>query len=92
MDLALLREVTAQNPYRYPERWPSVVENVNAAIQQMCPSTPEIMERTMKEHVTTLLSHHVKENTLQLKKQVSSVFGLCSTEMSHPKLPSFHVQ
>ncbi len=70
MDLVLLREVTSQNPYRYPEKWPSVTINVNKAIQQTRPTTPDIIERTLKEHIVTLLAHHVKENNAQLRKQV----------------------
>ncbi len=70
MDLVLLREVTAQNPYRNPVKWAELMINVNKVIQQIRPTTPEIMERTLKEHVVTLLSHHVKDNSAQLRKQV----------------------
>ncbi len=92
MDVALLRKVTAQNPYCHPDRWPSVVDNVNAAIKQMCPTTPDIMEHTMKEHISTLLLHHVKENNAQLKKQVLSVSVLCLNEICQQKFDSVHVQ
>ncbi len=74
MDLILLREVTAQNPYRNPEKWPIVTNLVNAAIQQNRPTTPEIGERTFKEHILTLLKHYTQENSMALKKQVH---GFC---------------
>ncbi len=77
MDLALLREVTSQNPYRYPKKWPSVTENINMAIRLLRPDNPEIEERTFKEHMATLLKHHAEENTAQLKKQVQFVLIAC---------------
>ncbi len=80
MDLALLREVTSQNPYRHPEKWPSVTENVNRAIRLLRPNTPDIGERTLKEHMATLLKHHAEENTAQLKKQV--VFWVTASKNS----------
>ncbi len=77
MDLALLREVTSQNPYEYPEKWPSVTENVNVAIRLLRPDNPDIGERTLKEHMTTLLKHHAEENTARLKKQVRFIVFAC---------------
>ncbi len=77
MDLALLREVTSQNPYQYLEKWPSVTENVNVAIRLLRPDNPDIGERTLKEHMTTLLKHHAEENTAQLKKQVQFMLIAC---------------
>ncbi len=70
MDLALLQEVIAQNPYRNTERWPAVTVNVNQAIQQSRPNTPEIAQWMLKEHIQTLLKHHLSDNAAQLKKQV----------------------
>ncbi len=74
MDLVLLWEVTAQNLYRNPTKWTELTINVNKAIQQIRPTTPEIMQRTLKEHVVTLLSHHAKDNSAQLNKQVDEKF------------------
>ncbi len=70
MDLILLHEVISQNPYRNPEKWPSVTKLVNAAILQNRLTTPEIAERTLKEHIVTLLKHFTQANNAQLKKQV----------------------
>lgn len=75
MDVILFREVTSQNPYRNPEKWPAVTKLVNAAIQQTRLTTPEIADRTLKEHVTTLLKHHISQNNAQLKKQVVQTIG-----------------
>ncbi len=77
MDLALLHEVTAQNPYQNPEKWPIVTENVNKAIQLTRPDTPDIIEQTLKEHIVTLLKHHGTENNAQLKKQVNFFWCCC---------------
>ncbi len=70
MDIALLKEVVAQNPFRNNGKWSDVTEVVNTTIQQTRPSTPDILERTLKEHLTTLLKHFEQDNNASLKKCV----------------------
>ncbi len=73
MDIAILKEVVAQNPYRNNAKWTSVTEVANATIQQTHPETPDIIERSLKERVATLLKHFERDNNTQLKKCVFSI-------------------
>ncbi len=84
MDIALLKEVVAQNPFRNTGKWPEVTDVVNATIQQTHPSTPDILERTLKEHLTTLLKHFEQDNNASLKKCVTGMtcFWLLSVLVS----------
>ncbi len=84
MDIALLKEVVAQNPFQNTGKWREVTEVVNATIQQTCPSTPDILERTLKEHLTTLLKHFEQDNNSSLKKYVTGMtcFWLLSILLS----------
>ncbi len=70
MDLAILKEFVAQNPYRFTEKLPGVTVQVNATIRQLRPGTQEIAECSLKESITTLLKHYAGENNVQLKKCV----------------------
>ncbi len=68
MDLAILKEVTSLKPYQFPEKWPEVAENANAAIRITRPSTKEISVRSLQDHIDVLLKHDLKENVKELKK------------------------
>ncbi len=49
MDIVILKEVVSQNPYCNPDKWPNVIQVVNATIQQTRQGMQEIIERSLKE-------------------------------------------
>ena len=77
MEIALMKEVVSQNPFRNVEKWQSVMTNVNATLQLMHPNLPDIGEQTMRERVNTLLKHFAEENSAALKKQVCVFVCVC---------------
>ncbi len=68
MDICILKEVTSLKPYWFPDRWPQVAENANAAIRVTRPDTKEISVRSLQDHIDVLLKHDNKENVKELRK------------------------
>ncbi len=70
MDVALLTEVNALNPFRTPAKWAEVEMGANAAISCIREGNEDISERAMQDRVDLLMKHFVRQNNKMLKKYV----------------------
>ncbi len=71
MDVALLTEVNALNPFRTPANWAEVEMRANAAIRRIREEGEEISERAMQDRVELLIKHFMNQNNKVLAKYVA---------------------
>ncbi len=70
MDVALLTEVNALNPFCTPANWAEVAARANDAIRRISEGAEEISERSFQDRVDLLIRHFVSKNCKVLKKYV----------------------
>ena len=70
MDIILLKEVNAINPYRNPAKWAEVEERSNEQIRKLRENCDELTARTCQDHCDLLLKHFNEKNTKMLNKSV----------------------
>ncbi len=70
MDVALLMEVVALNPFRNPTKWAEVTDKANQAFQCLREDPEEASVRALQDRVDLLLKHYRQQNWRVLKKCV----------------------
>ncbi len=78
MDIILLKEVNAINPYRNPGKWAEVEERANDQIQKLRENCDELTARTCQDHCDLLVKHFNEKNNKMLNKWVHVCMeGVC---------------
>ena len=68
IDIHMLREVVALNPYNDARKWQKVAENLNATVSKIRPDAKKFTERSMRDRITVLLQTFIKQDMESLKK------------------------